>query len=116
MRTPAGEDCRHYYEDFHRGRNVQECRVDKSDNSAAWGPGDCARCAVPAILRANASIELGLEIDIRRGFLGFGQKVKVQAICHKHHISIPDPYVGCPQCHAERPGLDLFAQALENED
>ena len=29
---------------------------------------------------------------------------------------IPDPFVGCPRCNAERPGLDAFLKALENDD
>ena len=116
MRTPDGKECEFYYEDFHRGRDVQECRVHKSEKSARWQPADCAKCAVPEILRANSSPNLELEIHIQRAILGIGHKVKVRAYCLKHEIDIANPYTGCPECNAERPGLSLFAEALEELD
>ncbi|NJL95649.1 MAG: hypothetical protein HC915_18920 [Anaerolineae bacterium] len=116
MRTPAGQECSYYYEDFHRGRNVQECRIPKGDRSLAWQPKDCARCPVPDILRANSSPHLRLELTISTRFLGFGRKLEVRATCGKHHIPVPNPYTGCPECNQERPGLNLFAQALEDID
>lgn len=116
MRTPDGQDCQFYYEDFHRGRSVQECRAQKSPDSAHWQPKDCAKCAVPKILLANASPNLVLEISIRRGILGFGGGVKIKAHCRKHGILVENPYTGCPQCNEERPGLSLFAEALEDLD
>src|SRR5688572_8219728 len=33
MRTPAGKECDFYYEDFHRGRELQECRIQKAAQS-----------------------------------------------------------------------------------
>ncbi len=27
MINPAGQECRFYYQDFHRGRSEQECRL-----------------------------------------------------------------------------------------
>lgn len=55
MRTPDGKECRHYCEDFHRGRALQECRLIKSNRDLLnWRPEDCARCPVPSILQANA--------------------------------------------------------------
>jgi hypothetical protein len=116
MRTPDGQECGFYYEDFHRGRDVQECRVPKAEKSAPWEPRVCARCSVPAILRANSSPDLLLAIQIKRSIFGFGPKVKVLASCRKHHIPIENPYTGCEECNAERPGLALFAQALEDSD
>jgi len=116
MRTPAGKECVFYYEDFHRGRSVQECRIPKSEESAIWQPRDCAKCPVPAILLANASPHLELIATIKAGFLGFGRKVIVSAHCAKHHIPIEDPYTGCLQCNQERPGLSIFAEALKDID
>jgi len=114
MRTPDGKDCNFYYEDFHRGRDKQECRAHKAPQSAGWQPKDCEKCPVPAILKANASPHLELEIHIRRGFLGFGNKTTVNAWCKRHDVTIPDPHVGCPKCNEERPGLSLFAEALDD--
>ncbi len=116
MQTPAGTECSYYYQDFHRGRSEQECRIPRSDRSSLWRPEHCARCPVPAILRDNASSNMELELTIKQTWLGFGRKLEVRAWCKKHEVTIEDPHVGCPQCNAERPGLDLFEQALRDSN
>lgn len=106
MRTPAGTECPHYYEDFHRGRSQQECRlILRNPRSRSWTPDICAKCAVPAILRANGSVDLLLEVTIRKRF-GFFTTVDVSAACLRHETVIDDPYLGCPACR------DEFANAL----
>lgn len=117
MRTPAGSDCIHYYEDFHRGRAIQECRLASANSSCLqWQPGDCSRCVVPEILAANASKHLELQLSIKSRLLGFGRVVEVQAFCLRHRTPIDDPYVGCSSCNRERPGLDIFRQALQEPE
>jgi hypothetical protein len=117
MRTPAGKECPEYYEDFHRRRNIQECRLAKRNpDSARWQPGDCKRCNVPDILRANASPHLRLKLTIRSGILGLGRSVLVEATCEKHRQAIADPYVGCERCNSERPSISAFIDALEGHD
>ena len=114
MKTPAGRECHYYYEDFHRGRNRQECRLLlHATRQAAWRPTDCARCPVPDILWANASPDLHLTATVNTGFLGIGRHVSVTAICKKHERIIEDPYVGCHQCARERPDL---ADMTEGKD
>ncbi len=116
MRTPAGKECPEYYQDFMRGRNIQECRLAKRNmESAAWQTGDCNRCRVPEIAMANASPDMRLKLTIRAGILGIGRRLVVEALCEKHTQIIPDPFVGCPQCNAERPGLSAFLSALEGD-
>jgi hypothetical protein len=116
MRTPAGKDCKFYYEDYFRGRNVQECRLIKSNpESAPWQPRDCFRCPVPEILNANASPDMELTLTIRKQFFGLRRTLHVTARCLRHDIPIADPYVGCPKCAESHPALDLFRQALEDE-
>lgn len=112
MLTPAGSECRHYYEDFNRGREVQQCRLARlNPESLPWRPRDCARCPVPAILRANNSPDMVLTLTIKKGFLGLGRHLEVAASCKKHDVEIEEPQVGCPQCSAERPGFaDLFRE------
>lgn len=112
MRTPAGSECKHYYEDFNRGREIQQCRLARlNPDSLAWRPDDCARCPVPAILRANNSPDMTLTLTIKRGFLGIGRRVELDAFCSKHMIAIREAPVGCPQCNAERPSLEaLFGE------
>lgn len=110
MKTPAGKECRFYYENFHRGRSIQECRlIQRNPNSPPWRPKDCGNCPVPDILRANNSPHLVLEATVKKGFLGFNRRVEVDAFCSRHLIEVSDPHVGCPKCAQERPGLqELF--------
>jgi len=103
MRTPAGVDCAHYYQDFHRGRSQQECRlIDANPDSKPWKVSDCSHCTVPAILRANGNPNLKLEAQVKNGgFLWLKRYVHVSAKCTKHNVMIKDPYVGCSKCIEE---------------
>ncbi len=115
MRTPAGKECRHYYQDFHRGRDLQECRLAQEDpDSERWHPSDCEKCPVPDILRANADPDMILKLTITRGFLGFFRRVNVTATDRRDGSIIENPYVG--RIDPANPGLDIFRQALEDID
>jgi hypothetical protein len=104
MVTPAGDECRFYYEDYHRRRSIQECRLlERNPNTETWRPSLCATCPVPGILRANASPHLALEGRVVRRFF-FLRRVEVYAVCSKHFVEVNDPYVGCPQCRDEATG------------
>lgn len=117
MRTPAGQECRFYHADFHRGRNLQECRLIRDNpDSLRWRPVDCTGCPVPEILKANASRDMELTLTIKPRLLGIGRQKVVSAECIRHRLPIDDPYVGCPKCNAERPGLDIFSKALNEID
>lgn len=117
MRTPAGKECAHYYEDFNRGRQVQECRLVKENPaSRGWRAQDCARCPVPDIMRANANPHMKLTLTIRGALLGFVRRMEVDAWCLKHNIPITNPYVGCPLAGEETEALRLFRDALEETD
>ena len=107
MKTPAGKECRFYYENFHRGRSDQECRlIQANPASPAWHPKDCDTCPVPGILSANNDPNLVLEGMVKKGFLNLvGRRVEVKAFCSKHLIDVPEPRVGCPECAKEKPGL-----------
>jgi hypothetical protein len=107
MRTPAGTECRHYYQDFHRGRELQECRLILGNReSVPWRPELCAQCQVPAVLRANGSPDLRLRLTVRKR-LGLFTRLELEARCTAHDRIIEDPYVGCPECAHELPGLDV---------
>jgi hypothetical protein len=115
MINPAGKECKHYYQDFHRGRNIQECRLAKQNpNSERWHPDDCSRCPVADILMANADPDMDLTVTIKKGFLGFGRKVEVTARSLKDGTLIEDPFVG--RVDKDNPGLDIFRRALEDID
>jgi hypothetical protein len=117
MRTPAGKECPHYYEDFNRGRHVQECRlVMDNPESLGWRPQDCAKCPVPDIVLANASPQMKLTLTIRAALLGFVRRMDVDAWCTKHDMTIANPYVGCPLDVEENEAFRLFRDALEETD
>jgi hypothetical protein len=104
MITPAGTDCPFYYEDFHRGREWQECRlIDRTPHGGNYTPDLCSKCTVPDIVRANACPKLVLEARVRKGFLGFMRKVDVSAYCTRSMQEVEEPQIGCGQCHLEFP-------------
>lgn len=116
MQTPAGKECRHYYQDFHRGRNIQECRLIKyNPQSMPWKPSDCSRCQVPDILNANANPNLRLELTVTSRILGLGRQLEVEAYCHDEPIPVEEAYTGCTDLENNE-GLDIFRQALEKSD
>ncbi len=109
MRTPAGTECPHYYADYFRGRDRQECRlVERNPASERWNPNLCRACPVPRIVQANACRHLILEAKVVKTWLGFNRKVVVSAACAKSMQAVAVPEVGCGQCHAS---LDVFEQA-----
>lgn len=118
MRTPYGKDCRYYYQDFHRGASRQECRLASAvtGRTLPWRPKDCANCPVPEILQANSSRDMELTLTITPVILGMGRRLSVQAHCRRHNTPIADAFVGCPACNSDRPGLDQFLRALEQDD
>ncbi len=102
MRTPAGTECRFYYEDYFRGHETQECRlIARNPRSAPWKPSLCAGCPVPGILRANSCPNMALEAHVERR-LRFWQRVAVEAFCTKYLTTVDNPYVGCGHCPEER--------------
>ena len=99
MRTPAGVDCKFYYEDFNRGRETRVCRLlERNPRSSAWQPSLCKTCPVPAILRANACPNMSLEAQVGRRWLILKQ-VEVRAFCTLAGEEVAEPMVGCGRCH-----------------
>lgn len=102
MRTPFGQECRYYHEDYARGRNIQECRlIEANPNSPRWSVGLCQSCPVPGILEANDCPHMMLQGRVGKGFLGLTQKVQVRAACRKYRAEVADPHVGCGHCADE---------------
>jgi len=111
MKTPAGKECRFYYENFHRGHSDQECRlIQANPNSPAWHPKDCRNCPAPAILMANSSPDLVLEGSVVKGLMGFNRRIEVRSFCSRHLVDVAEPKVGCPECARERPGFQQLFQ------
>ena len=100
MRTPAGKECRFYYADYYRGRDVQECRlIARNRESPPWKPGLCQTCPVPDILRANACPNLVLDARVSKRLLGIVQQVEVTGWCSEYFLDVDRPAIGCGHCH-----------------
>jgi hypothetical protein len=100
MKTPAGRECPHFYGDYYRGRNSEECRLLKAQG-LVWSPGLCATCPVPEIARANACQHMKLRAEIARPLLAlFQQRVQIKAHCDKTGRDVAEPHIGCGECHA----------------
>ena len=109
MRTPAGTECRFYYEDFNRGRETQVCRlIERHPRSEPWRPSLCKSCPIPAILRANSCSNMVLEARVGRRWAILRQ-VEVRAFCTLTGEVVAEPMVGCGRCH-EIP-RDLFSRS-----
>lgn len=109
MKTPAGKTCKYYYGDFHRGRDVQACRlIEANPDSPAWNPKLCFNCPVPDILKANSADTLKLSGRVVNKFFGFKQQVEVEGWCSECFSEVPNPALGCPNCRQARGGPSIF--------
>ena len=99
MKTPAGYECPHFYGDYFRGRNVEECRLLKAAGQP-WSPDLCRSCPVPGIARANACEFLKLNAKVARPLsAAFQRRVQLSAYCEKSKKNVSEPHVGCGECH-----------------
>jgi len=97
-------DCRYYYGNFYRGRDVEECRLiaRNRENQRPWKRALCDTCPVPGILRETTCKHLALEASVERKF-GLFDRVSLYAICTEHIIELKNPK-HCPPCEAEAKG------------
>ncbi|MEA4812068.1 MAG: hypothetical protein VB108_05830 [Anaerolineaceae bacterium] len=98
MKTPFGRECKFFYGDYYRGRNLEECRALSAADKPKWQVDLCKACPMPQILANNACPNLMLSVTINKPFLG-KQKTLVKAWCSQIHTAVKDPNVGCPVCH-----------------
>ena len=109
MRTPAGKECRYYYEDYFRGHAKQECRLlEQNPKGGRWKPSLCNTCPVPDILRQNACPNIVLEGHVHKSMLGLREQVRVYAICTRKMAEVENPAIGCGECHLDRPGAEIL--------
>ncbi|HSN95112.1 MAG TPA: hypothetical protein VLR89_08640 [Anaerolineaceae bacterium] len=101
MKTPFGRECKFFYGDYFRGRNVEECRALSADEKGKWKVELCKDCPMPQIQTNNACPNLMLSADIVKPFLR-PEKISVQAWCTKVHDLVKDPNIGCPVCHQDQ--------------
>ena len=99
MKTPAGKECAHFYGDYYRGRNVEECRLLKI-HGEQWSRDLCTTCPVPEIARANSCQNMKLNVKIARPITAvFQRRVQVHAFCEKTKRNVTEPQIGCGECH-----------------
>ncbi len=99
MKTPAGKECIHFYGDYYRGRNVEECRLLKVQGGQ-WTRDLCFTCPVPEIVRANSCQHMKLKVIVARPITAiFQRRVQVSAVCEKLEREVAEPQVGCGECH-----------------
>lgn len=104
MKTPAGVECPHFYGDYHRGREHEECRL-LPDN---WKPKLCETCPVPGILRANSCEHMRLQASVSHSFLTlFQERVEIIARCEKTNQDVAKPEIGCGECHPLPPIFEV---------
>ncbi len=104
MRTPAGSECPHFYGDYHRGREREECRL-LPDN---WSADLCATCPVPGIVRANACKDMRLDASVTRTVFNlFQRRVEIRAYCEKTNRDVAQPEIGCGECHPLPPIFEV---------
>ena len=78
--------------------HARECRlIQASQTSLPWRPELCASCEVPAVLRANGSPHLRLQLTVRKRLRWF-TRMELRAWCTAHSRAIDDPYRCCPLC------------------
>ncbi len=99
MKTPAGKECIHFYGDYYRGRNVEECRLLKPQGEQ-WTRDLCATCPVPSITLANSCQHMKLKAKVGRPLAAiFQRRVQVSAYCEKTKRDVAEPQIGCGECH-----------------
>jgi hypothetical protein len=107
VKTPAGTECRFFYGDYYRGKNLEECRlVGNVLPPNDWTPDLCKTCPVPAILRANACPHMVFQGEVKSLVLGMRRRVVVSAYCTKSEKVVKEPEIGCGICHPLPPGFE----------
>ena len=104
MQTPFGKECTYFYGDYHRGKNIEECRLLK-DADLEWETYLCKKCPIPGIIQANACENMRFKPQLRSPFLLMKPQVEISTFCVKCECDVEQPQIGCGQCH---PLLDSF--------
>jgi len=112
MKTPAGKECKYFYGDYFRGRNIEECRLLK-DADLSWKDRLCNACPVPDILSANSCEHQQLIPEVKRLLFFLPPEVHIKAYCTKINKTVKEPRVGCSECH---PNLPQFVIAPNDPD
>jgi hypothetical protein len=115
MRTPAGKECSHFYGDYYRGRQLEECRLLK-DAGLSWTERLCQSCPVPEIQSANSCEHQQLIPDLKRPLFFMRPEVTITAYCTKSNQEVEEPRVGCGQCHPDLPQFVISSNDSDPAD
>ena len=107
MKTPFGAQCSYYYEDMHRGREHQECRL-LDTNQSNWTVRLCKSCPVPRWQQCNSCEHLNYRALVTPGLLGFWRRMIIKVWYQDSHSEVIEPEVGCGSCHQENPFLEYL--------
>ena len=59
---------------------------------------------------ANSCPNMVLEAKVERGFLGLRRHINVAAFCTQSLQDVPEPEIGCGQCHGAFPIFKASAE------
>ena len=102
---PQPFNCRYFFGDYHRGANLEKCRLleESPNNTRTWQRKHCDSCPVPDLLHTSNCLDLLLEAEVQKSFLR--ERVAVTfAVCARHLQELDDPN-DCPLCAAEQTRL-----------
>jgi len=115
MITPAGKECKFFYGDYHRGRNIEVCRL-LNDHGLQWEPRLCEDCPVPEILSANSCEHQHLTPELKRPLFFMRPKVQIWAYCSKSNQKVEEPRIGCGLCHPDLPEFVISPNEPDTPD
>jgi hypothetical protein len=95
---PKPVNCRYFYGDYFRGKEVEECRLlaANAKNQRPWRRSLCDSCPVPEVVISSNCRHLLLEAEVGRAWLR--DRVQITfAACQKHMQELADAHF-CPEC------------------
>jgi hypothetical protein len=107
MKTPYGSECKYFYGDYFRGKNIEECRLlNLVNGQGGWTVKLCKSCPAPRIQSANGCEFMRLNGKLSGGFLGLSPHIVITAFCQNSQTEVKEPSIGCGKCH-EFPSLEV---------
>jgi hypothetical protein len=100
MRTPAGSECPYFYGNYHRGKDIEECRlIGNKPPPNNYTPDLCKTCPIPKYIQANSCPNLQYKAVVNNSILKRWRRVVISATCSKSNLVVKEPQIGCGQCH-----------------
>ena len=92
MTSPSpSRRCRFLFQDYHRGNEIQRCRLCRPPGQKeSWGADVCRKCPVSKLLQADPCAHLALEGRIERRWMFF-RGMRVYSVCTARLREISQP-------------------------